>query len=100
MLKAAVEAKAEGICHPIILGNDEAIEKLAKELDLSLEGIEIVNLRHPDEAPRRERYARILSEKRAREGVTYEEANDKMFERNYFGMMMVETGEAVENSYS
>ena len=48
MLKAAVEAKAEGICHPIILGNDEAIEKLAKELDLSLEGIEIVNLRHPD----------------------------------------------------
>ena len=94
MLKAAVEAKAEGICHPIILGNDEAIEKLAKELDLSLEGIEIVNLRHPGEAPRRERYARILSEKRAREGVTYEEANDKMFERNYFGMMMVETGEA------
>ena len=94
MLKAAVEAKAEGICHPIILGNDEAIEKLAKELDLSLEGIEIVNLRHPDEAPRREHYARILSEKRAREGVTYEEANDKMFERNYFGMMMVETGEA------
>ncbi len=94
MLKAAVEAKSEGICHPIILGNDEAIEKLAKELDLSLEGIEIVNLRHPDEAPRRERYARILSEKRAREGATYEEANDKMFERNYFGMMMVETGEA------
>ena len=94
MLKAAVEAKAEGICHPIILGNDEAIEKLAKELDLSLEGIEIVNLRHPDEAPRRERYARILSEKRAREGATYEEANDKMFERNYFGMMMVETGDA------
>ena len=94
MLKAAVEAKAEGICHPIILGNDEAIEKLAKELDLSLEGIEIVNLRHPNESERRERYARILSEKRAREGVTYEEANDKMFERNYFGMMMVETGEA------
>ena len=94
MLKAAVEAKAEGICHPILLGNDEAIEKLAKELELSLEGIEIVNLRHPDEAPRRERYAHILSEKRARQGATYEEANDKMFERNYFGMMMVETGEA------
>ena len=94
MLKAAVEARAEGICHPILLGNDEAITKLAAELELNLEGIEIVNLRHPDEAPRRERYARILAEKRAREGVTYEEANDKMFERNYFGMMMVETGEA------
>ena len=94
MLKAAVEAKAEGICHPIVLGNDETIEKLAKELDLSLEGIEIVNLRYPNEASRRERYARILSEKRARQGATYEEANDKMFERNYFGMMMVETGDA------
>ena len=94
VLKAAVEAKSEGICHPILLGNDEAIGKLAKELDLSLEGIEIVNLRHPNEASRRERYARILAEKRARQGANFQEANDKMFERNYFGMMMVETGEA------
>ena len=94
VLKAAVEAKSEGICHPILLGNDEAIGKLSKELDLSLEGIEIVNLRHPNEASRRERYARILAEKRARQGANFQEANDKMFERNYFGMMMVETGEA------
>ena len=94
MLKAAVEAKAEGICHPILLGNDERIEKLAKELDLSLEGIEIVNLRHDREAERRERYARILTEKRARQGANFQESNDKMFERNYFGLMMVETGDA------
>ena len=80
MLRAAVQAKAEGICHPILLGNDEAIGKLAKELDLSLEGIEIVNLRHPNEAERRERYAKILTEKRQRDGYTYQEANDKMFE--------------------
>lgn len=94
MLKAAVEAKSEGICFPILLGNHEAIVKMADELDLSLEGIEIVNLRHPDEASRRERYAKLLTEKRCREGFTFEEANDKMFERNYFGMMMVETGDA------
>ena len=94
MLKAAVQAKAEGICKPILLGNDERIEKLAHELDLSLEGIEIINLRHDREAERRERYARILTDKRKRDGYTFEEANDKMFERNYFGMMMVETGEA------
>ena len=94
MLRAAVEAKAEGICNPILLGNTERIQKLAKELDLSLEGIEIINLRHDSEAERRERYARILCEKRAREGANFAEANDKMFERNYFGMMMVETGEA------
>ena len=94
MLKAAVEAKAESICNPILLGNEERIAKLAKELDLNLDGIEIVNLRHDREAERRERYARILCEKRAREGANFAEANDKMFERNYFGMMMVETGEA------
>lgn len=94
MLKAAVEAKAEGICHPILLGNDERIAKLATELDLSLEGIEVINLRHDREAERRERFAAILAEKRAREGANLQEANDKMFERNYFGMMMVETGEA------
>ena len=94
MLKAAVQAKSEGICQPILLGNDEVINKLAKSLDLSLEGIEIVNLRHPSEQERRERYARILAEKRQRDGYTFQEANDKMFERNYFGMMMVETGEA------
>lgn len=94
MLKAAVEALNEGICHPILLGNDERIAKLAAELELSLDGIEVINLRHDREATRRERFAKILAEKRCREGFSFEEANDKMFERNYFGMMMVETGEA------
>lgn len=94
MMKAAVQAKEEGICQPILLGNDETIAKLAAELDLSLDGIEVVNLRHPNERERRQRYARILTGKRQREGYTFEEANDKMFERNYFGMMMVETGDA------
>lgn len=94
MLKAAVQAKAEGICQPILLGNDERITKLAKELELSLDGIEIVNLRHDNQNERRERYAGILAKKKQRQGYTYQEANDKMFERNYFGMMMVETGEA------
>ena len=94
MLKAAVQAKAEGICQPILLGNDEVIQKLATQLDLNIDGIEIVNLRHPSEQERRERYAQILTQKRQREGYTFQEANDKMFERNYFGMMMVETGEA------
>ena len=94
MIKAAVQAKQEGICHPVLLGNDEMIAKRAKELDLDLTGIEIVNLRHDREMVRRERYAAILAEKCRRDGYTFDEANDKMFERNYFGMMMVETGEA------
>src|SRR5574344_1633897 len=94
MLKAAVQAKAEGLCYPVLLGNDEKIGKLATELELSLDGIEIVNLRHDNEAERRERFAHILAEKHARKGYNFQEANDKMFQRNYFGMMMVETGEA------
>ena len=94
MMKAAVQAKEEGICQPILLGNDEIIYKLAEELGLSLEGIEVVNLRHPNERERRQCYARILADKRQREGYTIEEASDKMYERNYFGMMMVETGDA------
>jgi malate dehydrogenase (oxaloacetate-decarboxylating)(NADP+) len=94
MLKAAAQARDEGICHPIVLGNDERIDKLANELHIDMEGIEIVNLRHDNEMSRRMRYAEILAEKRAREGATLDEAIDKMFERNYFGMMMVETGDA------
>ncbi len=94
MLKAAAEAKAEGICIPILLGNEERLEKIASEESISLEGIEIVNLRHDRETDRRHRYAKILSEKKAREGVTYAEACEKMVDRNAFGMMMVATGDA------
>ncbi len=94
MLRAAVLAYSEGICHPILLGNIEKIEKLAAELDLSLDGIEIINHRADAESSRREEFARNLFEKRSREGANLQEANDKMFERNYFGMMMVETGMA------
>lgn len=46
MLEAAVRAKEEGICFPILLGNDVQIRKIAEELKLNLEGIEILNLRN------------------------------------------------------
>lgn len=94
MLKAAAEAKAEGICIPILLGNEERLAKIAAEENISLDGIEIVNLRHDRETERRHRYARILTDKKAREGVTYSEACEKMVDRNAFGMMMVATGDA------
>ncbi len=94
MLKAAAEAKAEGICIPILLGNEERLAKIAAEENISLEGIQIVNLRHDRETERRHRYARILTDKKAREGVTYSEACEKMVDRNAFGMMMVATGDA------
>ena len=94
MLLAAVEAYREGVCHPILLGNEEMIEKRAEKLGVRLDGIEIVNLRHDREAERRDRYARLLAQKRERAGFTRREASEKMFDRNYFGMMMVEAGDA------
>ena len=94
MLQAAVVARNEGICIPILLGNEEMIAKRADKLGIDIDGIEIVNLRHDREADRRYRFANILTEKRQREGLTLPEALENMFDRNYFGMMMVETGEA------
>ena len=94
MLEAAVQAGSEGLCRPVLLGNAELIGKRAAALGLSLDGVEIVNPRHPDEKGRRERYAGALATKLARRGYTRQDAYEKMFERNYFGMMMVESGDA------
>ena len=94
MLRAAVTAYQDGICIPVLLGNEEMIEKRAARLGLNIEGIQIVNLRHDREADRRSRFAMSLAEKRKRDGMTYPEALEMMFDRNYFGMMMVESGEA------
>jgi len=94
ILKAASVARAEGICIPVLLGNEEKIGKIIAENGIELNGVEIVNLRHDREEANRQKYARIFSEKRQREGMTYSEAYEKMFDRNYFGMMMVEAGDA------
>lgn len=94
MLKAAEAAYAAKICYPVLLGNEEKIANIAAENQINLEGLEIVNLRHDREESRRLRYAEILTQKRSREGMTLEEASERMFNRTYFGMMMVETGDA------
>jgi len=94
MLKAAEAALAEGICFPVLLGNEEKIGNIAAENHIDLTGIEIINLRHDREEDRRVRFAQILADKRNREGMTFDEAYEKMYERNYFGMMMVEVGDA------
>ncbi len=94
MLKAAQVARAEGICIPILLGNEEIIEKKYRKHNIELDGVEIINLRHDREEARRKKYAKMLTAKRQREGMTYNEAYEKMFDRNYFGMMMVEAGDA------
>ena len=94
MLRAAVMAAQEGLIVPVLLGNEEMIQKRADRLGLDISGLEIVNLRHDREADRRARYASKLAGKRQREGLTMPEALEKMYDRNYFGMMMVEEGDA------
>ena len=94
MMKAAVQARQEGICYPILLGNPDRLNRLASRLKLDLTGVEIVDMRADKEQGRRATYAKHLAEKRARQGYTFEEAYDKMYERNYFGMSMVEQGDA------
>lgn len=102
-LRAAVRLAHDHICKPVVLGNEEMIEKRADRLGLSLDGVEIVNPRHDREQKTRERYATILAQKKSREGFTYDYACEKMYNRTYFGMMMVETGDAdacLASSYS
>ena len=94
MMKAAVQAKMEGLCHPVLLGNPDRLRRMATRLKLDLTGIELIDMRADQEQGRRATYAKHLAEKRARDGYTFQEAYDKMYERNYFGMMMVETGDA------
>lgn len=102
-LRAAAAALADGLCTPVLLGNEEMIQKRAERLGVELAGMEIVNLRHDREAARREHYAEVLTAKRFRHGMTLAVAREKMFDRNYFGMMMVETGDAdafISGTYS
>jgi malate dehydrogenase (oxaloacetate-decarboxylating)(NADP+) len=94
ILKAAQQVRDEGIAIPILLGNRDKIEKLITENNLDISDIEIVDARSKEEEGRRKRYGELLFEKRKRKGYTLYEARWAMRERNYFGAMMVETGEA------
>lgn len=94
MIKAAVQAKNEGIAFPILLGNPERITLTAQKEHLDLSGIQIINTRSPEEFERRRAFALTYTEENGRNGVTFEEAREDMYEPNHFGMMMVKTGQA------
>jgi malate dehydrogenase (oxaloacetate-decarboxylating)(NADP+) len=94
VLKAVQAVMNEGIAKPILLGNAEEIHQLAKENTIEINGCPIVDFHSAGEEERRKRYAQLLFNKRKRKGMTYEEALDKIHDPNYFGVMMVEAGEA------
>ncbi len=97
VLKAAQVVLEEKIAQPILLGNREKIEKLIAEYSLNLQSIQILDPKiQTSEAEKNtfESYANLYYEKRKRKGITIAEAWDTMRSRNYFGAMMVETGDA------
>lgn len=92
ILKAAQVLKDEGIAHPILLGNKDVILQLIKEHQLDLQDCPII---YPgDEHKTIKRYAQVLYEKRQRKGLTYQDCERLIHERNYYAAMMVEHGDA------
>ena len=91
ILRAAYILVEEKIAQPILLGNKEVIAANAAELSLSLENIEVVD---PGTWPKREAYLNTLYELRKRRGVTLSEAREQINNRNLFGSLMVQVGDA------
>lgn len=92
VLKAAQIIQDEGIAKPILLGRKDVIQSLVEEHTLELSGCEIID--NYNENDRIHTYADALYEKRKRKGLTKYDSVKLMRERNYFGCMMVEKGEA------
>ncbi len=92
ILKTAQVVKEEGIAHPILLGNKKKIERLILENNLRMDDIPVIDPR--EESQMIEEFGKLFFEKRKRRGFTMYEARKIMQERNYYGAMMVETGQA------
>jgi malate dehydrogenase (oxaloacetate-decarboxylating)(NADP+) len=94
ILKAAQQVKEDGIAEPILLGRKEKILALIEEFSIEIENVIIIDPKELSQEKKRHDFGDILWEKRKRKGLTQFEARKLMRERNYFGSMMVETGEA------
>lgn len=92
ILKAAQISMEEGIAIPILLGNKEKIEHIIQENNLDLGNVQILDPLM--EETKRKEFGEIHYAKRQRKGMTLYEATRSMRDRNYFGTMMVENGEA------
>jgi malate dehydrogenase (oxaloacetate-decarboxylating)(NADP+) len=92
ILKAAQIVKDDGLAIPILLGDEDRIKSLMAEHLLDLGDVTIIDPQKMGEL--HQQYGEILFEKRKRRGITLYEAKKLMRDRNYFGAMMVELGEA------
>ncbi|MFZ9262485.1 MAG: NADP-dependent malic enzyme [Chitinophagaceae bacterium] len=94
VLKAAQIALDEGIAIPILLGTPEIIKTLTEEHNINIEGIQIINPKSREEKEVRKKYGEVFFKKRQRRGVNSQEVDKLMRDRNHFGCMMVELGDA------
>jgi len=94
ILKAASIIYDEGIAYPILLGTEKKIRKIAEEHNIDLTDIPIIDPRDEQHDSKRELYAELFFAKRQRRGYNHYESIKIMKERNHFGCMMVETGDA------
>ena len=92
VIRAVGQAVSEGIVRPVLLGRPDRIRRRAEDLNISLDGVEVVDP-GADEALQ-EHYARTLFERRQRKGLTLSEARDRLRHTKYFGYMMVAEGDA------
>ena len=93
VIKAAQIVYEEGFAIPILLGRKEVILALKKEIDFD-EDVLIIDPKCDEEEKRRNAYAEEFWAQRKRKGVTQFDARRLMRERNYFGAMMLNLGEA------
>lgn len=92
ILKSAQIIYDEKIGEPILLGNREKILELIKDNSLDLSNVVIID--PLEEKEMLSKFAQILFNKRKRKGMTLSEASRLVTQRNYFGALMVESGEA------
>jgi malate dehydrogenase (oxaloacetate-decarboxylating)(NADP+) len=94
ILKAAQIVFDEGVGYPILLGDEIKINGIAAANGIDLEGLPIFDPRSDAMEERRNVYSEIFFSKRGRKGFNAYEAKKVMRDRNYFGCMMVECGDA------
>jgi len=90
ILKAAQELKDENIAIPILLGNKEVIDSIIKENNLDLGKVEIIDIASPEEKERRNKFINEYFAKRNRKGISLSDAQAKMLQHNYYGVMLVD----------
>jgi malate dehydrogenase (oxaloacetate-decarboxylating)(NADP+) len=94
ILKTAQLVQDEGVAYPILLGDEKRIRKIASQNGIELEGIPIIDPKSDEMASKRAEYGELFFKKRQRKGFNYYESKKIMRDRNYYGCMMVETGDA------